>query len=692
MLTDVSAAALVAGGSVSGAAAPVGSDFQSYLAQGDAVDAPSVPLTEGRASAVAVRPSGEVLPSLADHSDEAFDPGMMDGGSAVPVVPEVSGTAGGTLGEDPFSVLPSLEASRDDLAVPNDLASGLPVEGAAPPAVKALSADSVPAPASKFVSVDGALGSQAGDGLAAAEAETPAGRGRTSKEPLLTAPQASASGGALGGDVPEQSDAAEAPIGGKGPAVEGGVTGAGLAKPVVTDAASAAASLTAQKSSGEVSSDLGSASPVKGQASVRAEGLSGPSGAATPAADVVMTTAPAAGAQADGAITSSEGSVELPLSQPRRWQANLPEVARAGQEARSLPQLHGVYVRQGAPTASEADVVQGGALKVPVDVPVLSDAPQTGESAAALLSGNGSGASVASPVEMAGQSAQQVVAQAGGVIMPADVAGRQVGGVNSMSPIVDVDPDGVVAPTLTGDAVEPVEVTPARIGGAMPGTATAAQGSGAADASPAANSGAVSTAVAASAAYVAVSDVVDEASSGDLEISMPLDGRSGGRIEVSTLSQSETASQQSRAQMNAASVQIAAAISRNLQNGQTRFQMRLDPPELGRVDINMKVAADGSVQAHLIVERPETLDMFLRDQRGLERALENAGLNAGGDDLQFSLKQDGEQQSAFAGEGEDGGAEGFGDRAKQDNDEFPDGHLQAELYVSGNSSGLDIRV
>ena len=45
-----------------------------------------------------------------------------------------------------------------------------------------------------------------------------------------------------------------------------------------------------------------------------------------------------------------------------------------------------------------------------------------------------------------------------------------------------------------------------------------------------------------------------------------------------------------------------------------------------------------------IQNRKPTLDLFLRDQRGLERALEQAGLNTDSSNLQFSLRQDGGQQ------------------------------------------------
>ncbi|WP_420414110.1 flagellar hook-length control protein FliK [Roseibium sp.] len=151
-----------------------------------------------------------------------------------------------------------------------------------------------------------------------------------------------------------------------------------------------------------------------------------------------------------------------------------------------------------------------------------------------------------------------------------------------------------------------------------------------------------------------------------------------------------------QAQSSQVATQVAVEMARNLKNAQTRFQMRFDPPELGRVDVNMKVAADGSVQAHLIVERPETLDMFLRDQRGLERALEAAGLNTNSNDLQFSLKQEAGQQFAS---GEDhqqnqsGQSSSGKDGAADDGaaGEIIDREL-LQMTLAEQRGGLDIRI
>jgi flagellar hook-length control protein FliK len=85
--------------------------------------------------------------------------------------------------------------------------------------------------------------------------------------------------------------------------------------------------------------------------------------------------------------------------------------------------------------------------------------------------------------------------------------------------------------------------------------------------------------------------------------------------------------------------QLAFEMVRQFNQGQSRFTIRLDPPELGRVEVKMHVDASGAVNARLTVERTETLDLFQRDQRVLERALTQAGLDGNKANLEFALKQ-----------------------------------------------------
>ena len=85
--------------------------------------------------------------------------------------------------------------------------------------------------------------------------------------------------------------------------------------------------------------------------------------------------------------------------------------------------------------------------------------------------------------------------------------------------------------------------------------------------------------------------------------------------------------------------QVAFEIVRQVQAGASRFQIRLDPPELGRVDVKLDVDAAGNINARMTVERAETLDLMQRDQRSLERALAQAGLDGSKTNLEFSLRQ-----------------------------------------------------
>jgi flagellar hook-length control protein FliK len=83
---------------------------------------------------------------------------------------------------------------------------------------------------------------------------------------------------------------------------------------------------------------------------------------------------------------------------------------------------------------------------------------------------------------------------------------------------------------------------------------------------------------------------------------------------------------------------LAIEFAARLQAGRNRFEIRLDPPELGRVDVRLDVDREGNVTSRLVVERSETLDLLRRDASQLERALQQAGLKTADNSLQFSLR------------------------------------------------------
>jgi flagellar hook-length control protein FliK len=85
---------------------------------------------------------------------------------------------------------------------------------------------------------------------------------------------------------------------------------------------------------------------------------------------------------------------------------------------------------------------------------------------------------------------------------------------------------------------------------------------------------------------------------------------------------------------------LAVEINRQAMNGKTQFDIRLDPPELGRLNVKLEVDGNGQTRTHLVVERGETLDMLTTDSRSLERALQQAGLKAEPGSVTFELAQD----------------------------------------------------
>lgn len=89
---------------------------------------------------------------------------------------------------------------------------------------------------------------------------------------------------------------------------------------------------------------------------------------------------------------------------------------------------------------------------------------------------------------------------------------------------------------------------------------------------------------------------------------------------------------------------LAIAIAARAQPGKNHFEIRLDPPELGRIDVRLDVDREGNVTSRLVVERAETLDLLRRDAPNLERAFQQAGLKTSDSSLQFSLRD-----QAFSG-------------------------------------------
>ena len=104
--------------------------------------------------------------------------------------------------------------------------------------------------------------------------------------------------------------------------------------------------------------------------------------------------------------------------------------------------------------------------------------------------------------------------------------------------------------------------------------------------------------------------------------------------------------------------QVAVQIQKSAKTGVEKLTIQLRPEELGRVEVRMEIARDGKVTAQIAVERAQTLELLQKDQRALEKALQDAGLNADSSSLSFSLRERGDGRFGDQAGGETGGRRG----------------------------------
>jgi flagellar hook-length control protein FliK len=85
--------------------------------------------------------------------------------------------------------------------------------------------------------------------------------------------------------------------------------------------------------------------------------------------------------------------------------------------------------------------------------------------------------------------------------------------------------------------------------------------------------------------------------------------------------------------------QVGREIVRRFSGGNTNFELRLDPADLGRVEIRMEVTRDNRVTAVITADNPQALTELARNARELEQQLQSAGLQLSDNGLSFDLRQ-----------------------------------------------------
>ncbi len=152
----------------------------------------------------------------------------------------------------------------------------------------------------------------------------------------------------------------------------------------------------------------------------------------------------------------------------------------------------------------------------------------------------------------------------------------------------------------------------------------------------------------------------------------PIQNASHSLIAQAHAAQSHPASQ------SVAMTMVKAAFKGvNGEQGQ-RYRLQLDPPEMGRVDIQLEIMeGNHQMKAVISTEKPETLGMLQRDMHALLKAMQDAGFeNMSADDFSFEMAQD-----MAGGESGDKGQGGEGDQQLVNEDLVELEILETEMSV-----------
>ena len=135
--------------------------------------------------------------------------------------------------------------------------------------------------------------------------------------------------------------------------------------------------------------------------------------------------------------------------------------------------------------------------------------------------------------------------------------------------------------------------------------------------------------------------------------------------------------------------QVSVQIKKGITAGLDKITIKLNPLELGRVDIKMETNDQGLTRALIVVERPETLDLLQRDARGLEKALQESGLKTDSGSLSFSLHQDKQHSASHDQNGDQSGQPSQQDRQDQTDSDTPEQQIARGPRHDGD---LDISI
>lgn len=232
------------------------------------------------------------------------------------------------------------------------------------------------------------------------------------------------------------------------------------------------------------------------------------------------------------------------------------------------------------------------------------------------------------------QSQAQVTAQSAAVADPAAL--HALAGVAAApAPAAPAPSADVRTPRANADAAKQAakvdgEAPPVDPKAAAANAANAAQGSQKQQ-GKVSSVGAVAKDGAAPAATPATTQSVDTA--------LPTPQLATSATTASTASAQQVSADHNVARAASAAAQVGREIIRRFDGDTTTFELRLDPPELGRVEVKLEVTRDHRVTAIVAADTPQALSELARHARELEQSLQQAGLELTENGLSFDLRQ-----------------------------------------------------
>lgn len=135
------------------------------------------------------------------------------------------------------------------------------------------------------------------------------------------------------------------------------------------------------------------------------------------------------------------------------------------------------------------------------------------------------------------------------------------------------------------------------------------------------------------------------------------------------------------------SIQVSARFIERFDGRSQRFEVRLDPAELGKVDIRVEISADKKVHAVIAAHDSASLSDLMKGGKALEAALRDAGIDLADGGLKFEAgggnSNNGNANANSAGNGNAHGRRGHWDGAR-----VVDVQLEPDLDVTQLQSSV----